>query len=77
SWTQGRPVRFNASFDDSGSKSTGKSQAGATLSLDHVLTQTDLFYINLNRSAFNGSKRGTRRITLHYSMPLGNWLIAA
>ncbi|WP_038232133.1 ShlB/FhaC/HecB family hemolysin secretion/activation protein [Xylella fastidiosa] len=77
SWTQGRPVRFNASFDDSGSKSTGKTQAGVTLSLDHALTQNDLFYISLNRSAFNGSKRGTRGITLHYSMPLGNWLIAA
>ncbi len=48
-----------------------------SLSLDHALTQNDLFYISLNRSAFNGSKRGTRGITLHYSMPLGNWLIAA
>ncbi|EWS77149.1 membrane protein [Xylella taiwanensis] len=77
SWSQARPVRFNVSFDDSGSQSTGKTQAGATLSLDHALAQNDLFYVNLSRAAFNGSRRGTRGITLHYSMPLGHWLIGA
>ncbi len=76
-WSQARAVRFNTSFDDSGSQSTGKTQTGATLSLDNALTQNDLFYVSLNRAAFNGGRRGTRGMTFHYSMPLGHWLIGA
>ena len=35
-WNQSKPVRFNLSIDDSGSKYTGKYQGNATLSLDHT-----------------------------------------
>ncbi|MFI8572183.1 ShlB/FhaC/HecB family hemolysin secretion/activation protein [Stenotrophomonas bentonitica] len=76
-WSQQRLVRFNLSLDDSGSKATGKTQAGATMSLDHALRQNDLFYVNLNHDVFSGGKRGTKGFTFHYSVPVGYWLFGA
>jgi hemolysin activation/secretion protein len=79
SWQQASIYRISVSIDDSGSKGTGKYQGGATLSLDHLLTLNDLFYITLNRD-LGGSDpgpRGTKGRTLHYSVPLGYWTLAA
>ena len=36
-WKQSAPWRANLSFDDAGSKTTGKYQAGLTLAYDHLL----------------------------------------
>ncbi|MFM5342615.1 ShlB/FhaC/HecB family hemolysin secretion/activation protein [Aeromonas veronii] len=67
------PVRVSASFDDAGSKTTGKMQGSATLSLDDLVALNDLFYINVNHDLFNGNNKGTRGYTAHYSLPYGYW----
>jgi hemolysin activation/secretion protein len=54
SWRQVLPFRFNATLDDSGSKSTGKYQGSATLSYDHWWTLNDLFYVTLNQDLGGG-----------------------
>jgi len=77
SWAQRAPVRLNLTLDDAGSQSTGKLQAGATLSLDNLAGLSDLFYFNAGRSVFNGSGRGTDSWSTHYSVPLGGWLLGA
>lgn len=47
-WQQAKPYRLHVGIDDSGSDATGKYQGTATLSLDHVLTLNDLFYVSYN-----------------------------
>lgn len=76
-WRQGFPFRLTVSADDSGSKSTGKYQAGLTLSYDHWWTLNDLFYLSLNQDLGGGDagERGTRGFTAHYSVPFGYWLV--
>ncbi|MFI8718729.1 ShlB/FhaC/HecB family hemolysin secretion/activation protein [Stenotrophomonas sp. NPDC077464] len=54
-------MRLNLTLDDAGSTSTGKLQAGATVSLDNLAGISDLFYFNAGKSVFNGSARGTDR----------------
>ena len=77
SWAQRAPVRVSLTLDDAGSQSTGKLQAGATLSLDNLAGLSDLFYFNAGKSVFNGSDRGTDSWSTHYSVPLGWWLLGA
>ncbi len=79
SYRQPLAFRFSASFDDSGSKATGKYQGGATLSYDNWLTLNDLFYLSLNHHLVSGSQgeQGTQGNTAHYSVPLGYWLLGA
>lgn len=76
-WRQVFPFRFNATLDDSGSKSTGKYQGSATFSYDHWWTLNDLFYVTLNQDLGGGQpgKRGTRGHTVHYSVPMNYWLL--
>lgn len=76
-WRQALPLRFNATLDDSGSKSTGQYQGSATLSYDHWWTLNDLFYVTLNQDLGGGQpgKRGTRGHTVHYSVPMDFWLL--
>jgi hemolysin activation/secretion protein len=76
-WRQAFPFRFNATLDDSGSKSTGKYQSSATLSYDHWWTLNDLFYVTLNQDLGGGQpgKRGTRGHAVHYSVPMDFWLL--
>lgn len=87
SWAQRKiPLRLNFNLDDSGSHSTGRYQGGVTLSFDNPLGLSDLFYINYNHDlgskdsyfSSNGNRTGsgTRGYALHYSVPIGNWLIA-
>lgn len=77
-WRQGFPLRVNLSADDSGSKATGKYQGSVTLSYDHWWTLNDLFYVTLNHdlgdSGYDG--KGTRGRSVHYSVPMGYWLLA-
>ncbi|AOA70679.1 outer membrane hemolysin activator protein [Stenotrophomonas rhizophila] len=77
SWSQRAPVRLNLTLDDAGSTSTGKLQAGATVSLDNLAGISDLFYFNAGKSVFNGSARGTDSWAAHYSVPMGWWLLGA
>lgn len=60
-WQQAKPYRLHVGIDDSGSDATGKYQGTATLSLDHVLTLNDLFYISYNHDLGGGNsgKHGT------------------
>ena len=77
SWQQASPWRLSASVDDGGSRSTGRYLGGLTLSVDHALALNDLFYLSLNRDLGGGDDgaRGTRGGTVHYSLPLGAWLL--
>ena len=77
---QQRPVPFRISFnlDDSGANSTGKYQAGTTLSGDNLLTLNDLFYVNFNHDLGGGDSgnRGNDGYTAHYSLPWDYWLFS-
>ncbi|MDZ4103504.1 MAG: hemagglutinin repeat-containing protein [Hydrogenophaga sp.] len=53
-WTPGRPVRLQLDLDDGGSRSTGRYQSSATLSLDNPLSLNDLFYVGLQGSLGGG-----------------------
>lgn len=70
------PFRLTLSADDAGFDSTGKYQAGVTLSGDNLLMLNDLFYVNYNHDLGGGDqgKRGSEGHTLHYSIPFGYWL---
>jgi len=78
-WKQALPFRLNLSLDDAGSKATGKYQTGITLSYDHWWTLNDLFYVSFNQGRGGGmaGPRGTHGTTVHYSLPLGYWLLSA
>ena len=69
------PLRATLSLDDSGTKSTGRTQGGATLAWDGPLGLNDLAYVSVNHDLFNHSGRGTSGQTLHYSIPFGYWLL--
>jgi len=85
SYRQPFPFRLSVSADDSGAKATGKYQGGLTLSYDNWWTLNDLFYVALNRNIGGGvgggvgadGERGTFGNTVHYSVPLGYWLLGA
>lgn len=76
-YSQKLPLRTTLSLDDSGTESTGKVQAGATVAWDNPLGLNDLFYVSLNHDAFNHKGSGTSGQTVHYSIPYGYWLLAA
>ncbi|WP_309898721.1 ShlB/FhaC/HecB family hemolysin secretion/activation protein [Variovorax soli] len=71
------PLRTTLSLDDSGTKATGKTQAGATVAWDNPLGLNDLFYVSLNHDAFDHQGQGTSGQTVHYSLPWGYWLASA
>ena len=84
------PLRANLTLDDTGGRSTGKYQAGGTLSIDNPLTLNDLFYVSYGRDAHGydktpttdnnnvtGSQHGkTNNWNMHYSVPYGYWQAA-
>jgi hemolysin activation/secretion protein len=76
-WTGGRGYRVSVSADDSGTRSTGIYQGGATFSFDDPSGLQDLFYVTLNRNLPGdspGGAYGTKGYALHYSIPYGYWL---
>jgi hemolysin activation/secretion protein len=83
SYKQGLPLRLALSADDSGTRGTGKYQGGITLSYDNWWTLNDLLYVGVNHDLgrnLGGSEpgpRGTQGGTVHYSAPLGYWLVGA
>jgi len=76
-WRQPRRVRAALSFDDAGSRATGRLQAGVTVSLDNPLGWNDLLYANIGHDVFNGSGGGSHSWTAHYDVPLDYWLLGA
>ena len=78
-WKQALPFRLNLSFDDAGSKYTGKHQAALTLAYDHWWTLNDLFYVSVNQAIGGGlpGERGSQAQTVHYSVPWKEWLLSA
>uniref|UniRef100_UPI00067B87FA ShlB/FhaC/HecB family hemolysin secretion/activation protein n=1 Tax=Yersinia intermedia TaxID=631 RepID=UPI00067B87FA len=73
SWQQRKMWRLAASLDDSGTRSTGRYQGGATLFLDNPLSLSDLFYVSAGGSIKNRGEKGTNNLTGHYSLPFGYW----
>jgi len=75
-WRQDRRYRVSVTADDAGSDATGRYQGGVTLSLDHALGLNDLFYVSYNHDlALASDRRGTHARAIHYSLPIGYWLI--
>nr|WP_174849680.1 ShlB/FhaC/HecB family hemolysin secretion/activation protein [Yersinia artesiana] len=72
-WQQSKMWRLAASLDDSGTRSTGRYQGGATLFLDNPLSLSDLFYVSAGGSIKNRGDKGTNNLTGHYSLPFGYW----
>ncbi len=79
---QPMPFRLGATFDDSGTRSTGRYQGSLTFSFDNAWTLSDLLYVTLSRDVGGLDRdrapgaRGTRGQVVHYSVPLGYWLFA-
>lgn len=78
-YVQSKKWRLSFSLDDSGTRATGKNQAGTTLSLDNPLGLNDLFYVNashsIDRHFLSNDNHGTEAQTVHYSLPYGYWLL--
>lgn len=73
---QSRYWHAGAWVDNTGSKSTGKNQAGVMLALDNPTSLSDLFYLTATRDlSFSGDKE-TTNYSAHYSVPLGYWQFA-
>lgn len=73
SWKQSKMWRLAASLDDSGTRSTGRYQGGATLFLDNPFSLSDQFYVSAGGSIKNRGDKGTNNLTGHYSLPFGYW----
>lgn len=67
--------RLGLSLDDSGTKSTGRYQGGATLSLDNPFSLSDLLYVSASRDLHGKGGKGSRNYTAHYSVPFGYWML--
>lgn len=80
SYAQAFPFRLNIGLDDAGSKSTGRLQASATLSVDNIFSANDLFYTafthSLKQKGDDKGKRASKNLTLYYSIPFGYWNLA-
>lgn len=79
-YTQHRRLRGSLSIDDSGSKSTGKYQAVATLSMDNLANYNDLFYLSFGRDLGNqinddkdhpsDKSKGSKNYGIGYVIPI-------
>jgi hemolysin activation/secretion protein len=78
-YVQAKKWRVALSLDDSGTKATGRYQAGATVSVDNPFGLNDLFYLSANHSINNHflsePSYGTEGQTVHYSLPYGYWML--
>lgn len=72
------PYHLTLSLDDSGSKATGRLQAGATASVENLFSLNDVFYASwtqsIRRHSDDPGRRGSRNGSLYYSVPWKNWL---
>jgi hemolysin activation/secretion protein len=77
-WKQAFPLRLTLAADNSGSPATGQYLGNVTISADNPLGVNDLFYANFNHDLDgDGTGHGTQGYTVHYSLPFGDWLLAA
>lgn len=72
-WQQSKMWRVGASLDDSGSRSTGRYQGGATLYGDNLLSLSDTLYLSAGSSLHAPAGKGTHNYTGQYSLPFGYW----
>ncbi len=77
SWQQTRFWRLLASFDDSGTKSTGKYQGGLTFYLDNPTSLSDMFYISGGHDIKGRNEKGSNNFTANYTIPLGYFFLSA
>lgn len=73
---QSRYWHAGAWVDNTGSKSTGKNQAGVMLALDNPTSLSDLFYLTATRDLSFASDKDTANYSAHYSVPFGYWQFA-
>lgn len=73
---QSRYWHAGAWVDNTGSKSTGKNQAGVMLALDNPTSLSDLFYLTATRDLSFSSDKDTTNYSAHYSVPFGYWQFA-
>lgn len=73
---QSRYWHAGAWVDNTGSKSTGKNQAGVMLALDNPTSLSDLFYLTATRDLSFSSDKDTANYSAHYSVPFGYWQFA-
>ncbi len=73
---QSRYWHAGAWVDNTGSKSTGKNQAGVMLALDNPTSLSDLFYITATRDLSFSNSKDTTNYSAHYSVPFGYWQFA-
>jgi hemolysin activation/secretion protein len=67
-----KPWRVNFTFDDSGTKDTGKNQFTGAFCLDNLLSMNDILYLSYNEDAAARSEiKGTRANSFYYSFPIG------
>ncbi|MWN31676.1 MULTISPECIES: ShlB/FhaC/HecB family hemolysin secretion/activation protein [unclassified Gilliamella] len=74
---QSKMWRIGLSVDDSGTKTTGRDQGGATIYLDNLLSLSDSFYASGGHDLNGKGKYGSRNYLLSYSVPWGYWLFNA
>ncbi|WP_283162886.1 ShlB/FhaC/HecB family hemolysin secretion/activation protein [Moraxella oculi] len=84
-YTQHRRLRGSLSVDDSGSKSTGKYQGVATLSVDNLANYKDLLYLSFGRDLGNqlnedkdypsNMSKGSKNYGIGYVIPIKSSLL--
>ncbi|EHP5234862.1 ShlB/FhaC/HecB family hemolysin secretion/activation protein [Escherichia coli] len=65
--------RLGFSFDDSGTRSTGRYLGGITFSLDNPFSLSDLLYVSATHNFPHYGGKGSKNYTAHYSVPFGYW----
>lgn len=74
---QSKYWRLGLSFDNSGTKDTGRNQGGLTFYLDNPLGLSDSFYVLGGHDLEGRSKYGSKNYIFSYSVPYGYWLLDA
>jgi hemolysin activation/secretion protein len=69
-----RPWHVVASLDDSGSRDTGRLQAGLNIGIDNPLSLNDILSFGYNHDVYHSDGHGTEGISASYSVPYGRWL---
>lgn len=71
--TQSSSWRIGGWFDDSGSRYTGRYQAGVALYLDNPTSLNDLFYVAAGRDLHFQQWHNSKTASMYYSVPYGFW----
>lgn len=67
--------RGTLALDDSGSRSTGKQQASATVWADNLARINDLLTLGVNSDGSADNGRGTHGYNAAWTFPVGNWRV--